>query len=100
MRCVRRFWDEEDNWFYFELDDDNWVARQVELQGPDQTPTVAASLAEWQTERDAGRTSQYAAQFGDVADQPIPHDDIPNYEVVSAEKFEQVWRTARARLMN
>ncbi|MET8038472.1 hypothetical protein ABZT01_37200, partial [Streptomyces sp. NPDC005345] len=31
MRC---YWDEEDVWFYFEVDVDGWVARQVELQGP------------------------------------------------------------------
>jgi hypothetical protein len=31
---VRCFWGEEDVWFYFELDADGYVIRQVELQEP------------------------------------------------------------------
>ena len=71
VRWVRRFWDEEGIWFYFELDDDGWVTRHIELQGPDRTPIAAASLSEWFTELDAGRIQQYRARFGVVADQPI-----------------------------
>ncbi|MFF8387359.1 hypothetical protein ACF053_27465 [Streptomyces kanasensis] len=28
---VRCYWDEEDTWFYFEVDAEGWVIRQVEL---------------------------------------------------------------------
>jgi hypothetical protein len=43
MRC---YWDEEDIWFYFEVDADGWVTRQIELQGSELTPIAAASLDE------------------------------------------------------
>ncbi|MEU3051467.1 hypothetical protein ABZ705_34150 [Streptomyces sp. NPDC006984] len=34
MRC---YWDEEDTWFYFEVDAEGLVIRQIELEGPDLT---------------------------------------------------------------
>jgi hypothetical protein len=80
VRCVRRFWDEEGIWFYFELDDDGWVTRQVELQGTARTPIAAASLSEWFTGLNAGRLQRYQARFGVVAEQPIPADEIDHYE--------------------
>jgi hypothetical protein len=46
VRWLNSHWD-EDVLFFFEADEDGWVLRQVELCGPDRTPTVAASLAEW-----------------------------------------------------
>ena len=49
-----RYWDEEDTWFYLEVDGEGWVVRQVELEGPELTPVEAASLAEWQRACDAG----------------------------------------------
>jgi hypothetical protein len=98
VRCVRRFWDEEGIWFYLEIDDDGWVTRHIELQGPDRTPIAAASLSEWFTELDAGRIQQYQAQFGFVTDQPIPTDEIDHYEAVPADAFERVWQAARSHL--
>ncbi|WP_345665751.1 hypothetical protein [Streptomyces venetus] len=56
MRC---YWGEEDVWFYFEVDAEGWVARQIELQGPESTPTAAAFLAEWQQTQQAGRLDEY-----------------------------------------
>ncbi|MDH6130201.1 hypothetical protein P3T39_007194, partial [Kitasatospora sp. GP82] len=47
MKWLRCYWDEEDIWFYFELDPDGQVIRQVELQEPERTPLAAASLDEW-----------------------------------------------------
>lgn len=69
MRC---YWDEEDTWFYFEVDAQGWVQRQVELQGPEATPLVAASLAEWQRAHDAGRPAAYERRFGLTAEPPVP----------------------------
>lgn len=37
MRC---HWDEDDVWFYFGIDAEGWVTRQVELQGSELTPTL------------------------------------------------------------
>lgn len=98
VRCVRRFWDEESIWFYFELDEEGWVTRQIELQGPDRTPIAAASSSEWFTELDAGRIQQYEARFGGVADKPIAAEEIDHYEPVAAGAFEQLWETARGHL--
>lgn len=98
MRCVRRFWAEEDIWFYFELDDEGWVTRHVELQGPARTPIAAASLSEWFTELDAGRIQQYQARFGVVAEKPITVDEIDGYEAIPADVFQQLWQEARTYL--
>lgn len=68
MRC---YWDEEDVWFYFEVDEDGWVTRQVELQGPGLTPIAAASLAEWQQAHEAGRLDEYDTRFGITAELPV-----------------------------
>jgi hypothetical protein len=38
MWWMRRFWDEEDIWFYFELDDEGHVTRRSRFQGPAGTP--------------------------------------------------------------
>jgi hypothetical protein len=51
MRC---YWDEEDTWFYFEVNGEGMVTRQAELKGPTLTPLAAASLDEWQRAQDAG----------------------------------------------
>ena len=100
MRWVRRFWDEEAIWFYFELDDEGRVTRQMEVQDPAKTPIAAASLSEWFTELEAGRIQQYQARFGVVADQPITEDEIDDYEAIAADAFEQLWREARSYLSN
>ncbi|AYG80790.1 hypothetical protein DWB77_02928 [Streptomyces hundungensis] len=55
MRC---YWDEEDTWFYFEVDATGWVIRQIELEGPGLTPVAAASLcrrAAFQTSSNSSR---------------------------------------------
>lgn len=62
--------DEEDVTFYWEVGDDGWITRHVELAGPDQIPRAAASLTEWMRELEAGRIQQYRAKYGFLADQP------------------------------
>ena len=98
MRWVRRFWGEEGIWFYFELDEQGWVTRQIELQGRDRIPIAAASSSEWLTEQQAGRIQQYLTRFGGVADKPIPPDEINDYEPLPEDAFEQVWQAARRHL--
>ncbi|POX42678.1 hypothetical protein C3486_03650 [Streptomyces sp. Ru73] len=95
MRC---YWDEEDTWFYFEVDAQGWVQRQVELQGPEATPLVAASLAEWQRAHDAGRPAAYERRFGLTAEPPVPDWEGHHPEYLTANDFEQIWAAARKHL--
>src|SRR5262245_56409994 len=101
VRWLRSYWDEEDVTFFIEADEDGWVLRQVELCGRDQTPTVAAALAEWPRADDDGllAVQSYQAKYGTLADQPITEWDhgFPHVEIDQRE-FETVWQRARAYL--
>lgn len=100
-RWLKSSWHEEDVLFFFEADEDGWVLRQIELKGPDRTPTVAAALAELpDADRDGLAAVQaYEAKYGALADQPITEWDegFPHVEVERTE-FETVWQHARAHL--
>ncbi|WP_370531715.1 hypothetical protein [Streptomyces venezuelae] len=95
MRC---YWDEEDTWFYFEVDADGWVIRQVELEGPELIPIAAASLDEWQRARDGGRLDEYDSRFGVTAELPVSEWEGHDPEPLASEEFEEVWRAARCRI--
>ncbi|WP_432167978.1 hypothetical protein [Streptomyces sp. bgisy031] len=92
----RSYWAEEDTWFYFEVDADGWVARQVELQGPLDKPLAAASLAEWQAAQQAGTLAHYEAMFGATAEAPVQEWDGHKPHDLTLDEFETVWLTARA----
>lgn len=91
MRC---YWDEEDVWFYFEVDDEGWVIRQVELEGLELSPIAAASLAEWQRARDAGSLDEYDSRFGITAEVPVSEWEGHDPEQLTPEEFEEVWDRA------
>ncbi|MEU5582711.1 hypothetical protein ABZ791_28335 [Streptomyces huasconensis] len=95
MRC---YWDEEDTWFYFEVDVDGWVIRQVELAGPELTPITAASLAERQRARDEGHLDECDSRFGTTAELPVSEWEGHDPEQLTAEEFEEVWGPARRRI--
>ncbi len=97
-RWFRTYWDEEDIWFYFEVDADGWVNRQVELRGPDGIPIVAASLTEWQQAQAAGQLSQYEATYGLTAEAPVQEWDGYEPHALTAAEFEDVWNRARRHL--
>lgn len=59
-RWVRCFWDEEAVWFYFELDADDYVIRQVEFQEPGSKALAAASPADGPTPARSNETGQSA----------------------------------------
>lgn len=93
--CSR--WDEEDVTFYWEVRDDGWITRHVELVGPELRAQAATSLEEWMRELDAGRIQVYQARYGVLADQPITDWDFPHSEV-DKDEYERVWAAARSAL--
>ncbi|MFD3328830.1 hypothetical protein [Streptomyces sp. NPDC058701] len=95
MRC---YWDEEDTWFYFEVDAEGCVSRQVELEGPELTPIAAASLAEWQRAYEAGRLDEYGSRFGITAKVPVSEWEGHDPEQLTSEEFEEVWGPARLQI--
>ncbi len=99
-RWLRCFWDEEAVCFYFELDTDGHVIRQVELQEPGSKALAAASLAEWQEAQSAGRLADYESVCGLTAEPPISEWERHNPQWLSADEFEIVWSTARRQLQD
>ncbi len=101
MRWLRHYWDEEDVMQFFEIDDEGWVVRQVELRGGPQTPTVAASRTELpDANRDGLAVVQaYEAKYGVLAEQPMSKwdADFRNADIERVE-FEAIWKMARAHL--
>ena len=100
-RWFKSRWNEVDVWFFFETDEDGWVLRQIELRGPDQVPTVGASLAEWP---DAGgdgldAVQAYESKYGALADAPTSEwdADFPSIPIEHGE-FERMWSRARVHL--
>jgi hypothetical protein len=101
VRWLKAHWDEEDVWYYFEVDEEGWALRQVELRGPARTPTTASSLAECPDARidgiDAVRT--YEAKYGGTAEAPIgDFDDSFAPEEINRSEFDEVWTHARSHL--
>ncbi len=98
---LRSYWNEEEITYYFEVDEDGWVPRQVELQGPQRIPQAAASLAEWPDADSEGvaAVQRYETRYGALADQPIGSwdPDFP-HESISADTFQDIWSLARATL--
>lgn len=95
MRC---YWDEEDVRFYFEVDADGWVTRQIELEGPGLIPIAAASLAEWQQVSDTGRLGEYDNRFGITAELPVSEWEGHDPEQLISDEFEEVWNAARRQI--
>jgi len=98
MRWFRCYWDEEDVWFYFEVDAEGLVIRQVELQGPDGNAIAAADLDEWQRAQASERLSTYEATYGFTAALPTPEWGDHEPEWLTTEAFEHVWGQARRQI--
>lgn len=97
-KWVRCFWSEESVWFYFELDVDGNVTRQVEIRGPGDDILAAASLGEWQDAHAAGELAGYEAVYGRTAELPFSEWEGHNPEWLTGEDFESVWASARRRI--
>ncbi|WP_455351199.1 hypothetical protein [Streptomyces sp. SYSU K217416] len=85
-RWFRSYWDEDGTWFYFEVGDDGWVSRQVELEGPALRPVAAASAQE------------NDARYGFTAELPVTDWEGHVEEPLTLQDFEDVWSAARRYL--
>ncbi|MBL3671283.1 hypothetical protein JL475_36300 [Streptomyces sp. M2CJ-2] len=95
MRC---YWDEEVIWYYFEVDAEGWVIRQVELQGSELAPITAASLEEWQRAQRAGGLAEYEKKFGVTAELPVSQWEDYEPDQLTSQEFEEVWDAARQEI--
>lgn len=83
--------------FLWEVADDGWVSRSVELVGPELAVQAAASLDEVLVARDSGgvqAVGAYEARYGVAPEKPIENWDFPHEDVGEAE-FEVAWTEAR-----
>ncbi|HEX8864902.1 MAG TPA: hypothetical protein VF821_04540 [Lentzea sp.] len=98
----RQYWADDDLWLHYEVDDEGWVCRQVELSGVDLRPLVAASLDEVTQARDTGGVNAviaYEERFGVLSE--AREDDwhgLDDIEEITAAEFEQIWTSARKTL--
>lgn len=95
---VRCHWDEEDLWFYFEIDAEGWVTRQIELHGPERTPLTAASLDEWQRAQEAGGLAEYEKKYGVTAELPVSRWEGYEPEPLTSQEFEEAWDVSRRQI--
>lgn len=108
VRWERALWQEGDEpriLLYFEYNGDGVVLRQVELVGDDETPTAAASLAEFWAAQGGFRQAStpqldaYRARFGATAEGSRQGwDDDYECNELTRDEFEHIWHTARVHL--
>lgn len=99
-RWVRSYWDEEDITFLWEVRDDGWIARSVELVGPEFRPHASAALDEVVRARDTGgiqAVQAYEARYGVAPEKPVEDWDFP-HENISQSDFERAWAESREAL--
>ncbi len=103
MRWIRGYYPDEDIWLYFEIDDDGWPNRQVELRGSDSEPVTAAALDEVLRARDHGEIgalNAYESKYG-VLSESNTNDwqvEASSLEVITAEQFQRAWAKARSTI--
>lgn len=93
---------ESDVWSYFELDDEEWALRHVDLQGLQRQPVTAASLAEVIEIRDRGdlaAMASYERQYGVLAE-GTRHGwrETDGVAEITRQEFESTWAAARETL--
>ncbi|OIJ25241.1 hypothetical protein [Nocardioides luteus] len=93
-RWVRSYWDEEDVTFLWEVADDGWITRSIELAGPGRKPQAAAALDEVVAASAAGGADAvraYEARFGTAPEKPLDDWDFP-HQAIDESEFEREWR--------
>lgn len=102
-RFVHQWWQEEGIHFFFELDDDGYITRHIQVDAVGEV-TSAASRNEWNRERDYGDLYRYQAQWGEVGGGQVLLDDPPTppngtvideLEPIDEREFEKKWDEAR-----
>lgn len=99
-RWVRSYWDEEDITFLWEVRDDGWIVRSVELVGPESRPQAAAALDEVVRARDTGGIEAvhvYEARYGAAPEKPVDDWDFPHEDITHSD-FERAWAKSREAL--
>lgn len=99
---IRAYDDESDTWSYFELSDEGWALRQVDLQGPQRRPVTAASLAEVVEVRDhddLAAMAAYERKYGVLAEGSLHGwQDAGGAAEITQYEFESTWAAARETL--
>lgn len=99
---LRSLWDVEDVTFLWEVGDDGWVTRSLELVGPQRRAQAAAALADVVRARDEGgigAVQAYEARYGVVPEKPLDEwDSCFPHEVISQSDFERAWAESRQAL--
>jgi len=102
MTWFRSFFDEDNVWQYFEVGDDGWAKRQVDLRADDAQALTAATLDEvlhLRDHADLAAMQRYERQFGVLAEASLDGwRDDPRAEEITQTEFEEVWTAARSAL--
>lgn len=94
-RWWRSYWADDDVTFYFEVDTDGFVLRQVEVEGPQQLANAACSTQEWEDAFRSGTAHQYADRYGWPVDGSTRTWTGHDLEPSTQEEFDAVWTPAR-----
>lgn len=96
---LRAYYGDRDLWLYFEVDDDGWASRQVEIRAVDSRPVTAASLEEvleLRDRADLAAMGRYERQYGVLVEGSLAGwEDHLQAAAISAEEFEELWAKAR-----
>ncbi|MFJ8437164.1 hypothetical protein ACIQ9P_38320 [Kitasatospora sp. NPDC094019] len=93
---------EDGIWSYFELDDEGWALRQVDLKGAARLWVTAAALTEVLELRDSAgpsAMSDYERKYGVLAEGPLAGwEELAGAIEVTEDTFEGLWVLARQHL--
>jgi hypothetical protein len=99
-RFIHLYFADDDRDLYYELDNDGFAVRNLDVDPATGEPVSAVSRPEWNTARDYGDLYEYEAKFGRIAEGNIGEalNSAEPYEVIKAAAFETVWNRCRADL--
>lgn len=94
--------EDDDVWLYYEVCDDGWALRQVDLAGPELRPVTAAALDEVlyiRDHRDLAAMVAYEREYGVLAEGSLAGwEDVEGVTAIEAGEFERIWLAARRAL--